>query len=74
MLVDVVVHFPCDCEMVLPLAARSDDAVSLVHAGQQFLRLFIGNVVERGMCDNSLDVGRTFFGLSFDSLLLLDLQ
>lgn len=57
--------------MIISLAAGSDDAVSLVHAGQQFLRLFIGNVVERGMCDNSLDVGRTFFGLSFDSLLLL---
>lgn len=47
-------YLPGDREVVLPLAAGSDDQVSLVQGLHHFLRLVETDIVEVGMGDHTL--------------------
>lgn len=56
MLVDAITDFPGHCQVVLALAAWSDNHITLVHGLHHLFCLLEIDIMEGWVCDHSLDV------------------
>lgn len=56
MLVDAVTDLPGHCQVILTLAAWSDDHITLVHGFHHFFCLLKIYIMEGWVCNHSLDI------------------